>query len=367
MALLAVPSAATAQSAAEWRERHRRATAYAESLRVETIGDEYSRVRRRTGRIVAGERRVRFDPMELSAQDTSRLATGLRRGAERLRATLGAAGVRLIDDDLWDVFPKHTDERSTGIGSWFTRIDLVLATSTHGDRPRLALTVPIDPDRVADFVVGRAGATLVERTPALHGYEGWTALLTAEEPYWSEVPRRLAISWAAAGRRCATGATAACADVLAPFDPTDALARLFDPSDHRTLVAVGRLPALTDSIFFASRRRCLDGADSACARIVGEVEVPDPFGADLRGTLLTHAFELGGSEAMARIASAPADAALPLLARVAGIPEDSLIASWQRRTSTALDRERGTGAGLAVSTAAWSALLLLLVALRKPA
>lgn len=370
VALVVAPRAATSQSVAAWRARYARASAHADSLGAALRRGDSSFALDRTGRLVAGRRTVRFDGTQLSAGDTARIAEGLGRGAEILRSRFGEAGVRLIDGELWELYPSDGlgpdgGLRWPGPRAWLRPGRLTLAPTTPGDWERLVLDRPIDPAKVANFVVGRAGRSLVQQTPALRWHEGWSALLVDDEHYWSEPPRRLGVSWSVAGRRCASGSAIACRDVLAAFESTGALTRLFDVSDYRTVVASARLPALTDTVFLASRKRCLEGADTACARIAPEVLISDPFGRQIRGTLLTHAIELGGPGAVARLTAATGETALPLLARVAGVSEDSLIATWMQRTRGALDDERGTDAGLIATTAAWSALLLFLATRRR--
>lgn len=353
-ALLCAPLAAGAQTVEEWRERSRVADSATAVLskRIREYG-----TRRREGKdreIRAGGRHLRYYASELSAADSTVLVRGFELGQERLRARYGEAGVALIDSSAWGL-----DKTTRGI---FTVYTLYAERDPLGTRA--GLWPPISPENVADHMLENAGERLVQRTPALHRFAGSFALRPALLPH-DDLARGLALSWAASGRRCAAGVMSACRTVVEPFEGTANIDRYFEPGDYRTVVAAGRLPAISDSLFFASRRRCLDGADSACVRIIAQVQAPDPFGVEMRGSVLALAIELGGHDALARIAAAPDDPPLALLARTAGIPEDSLLRVWHARTIGAVDNGPSAAVPVLLSTVAWGALLLLAASRRK--
>ena len=124
---------------------------------------------------------------------------------------------------------------------------------------------------------------------------------------------------------------------------------------------------LADSAYFVARRECLrDNVDSSCARIIHEVRAPDPYNASVRGSLLAHAVELGGTGAVARAAERPEAKSLDLIVHISGVSQDSLIASWHRRTFSALEEHRRrTELPLFLTSVAWSGLLLLAAFRRK--
>lgn len=351
LAPLIAPLSMRAQEAAEWRARLQAQSArtaaaskaYRESNDVKLVYDVAVRV---------GALSIAYAKGELGAADSAAIAEGLQAAADHLRERFGEAGAALATG-AWAV------ERNNRI---FGNLTLV---STGGPRSSEWIDTPVDPIDVERFVFGKAGDRLVRTTPALQGYEGWAAFQYDRERD-TELSRRLATSWAASGRRCAAGALDACAAVLTPFDPANAIPRHFEPRDYRTVVASGALPSLTDSSYFVARRECLKGADTACVRIIDRVKAPDPYNASVRGSLLAHAIELGGTGAVARAAERSDAAPLDALAHIAGVPADSLLASWHRRTFSALaERRRRTELPLFLSSVAWGGLLLLAASRRK--
>jgi hypothetical protein len=224
---------------------------------------------------------------------------------------------------------------------------------------RTYVTSPISAADVESAVLAFAGEKLALRNKALTAFNGYAAL-QPERVHYEEIARRIATSWAGSVRRCAAGALDACALVLAPFDANGEATRYFDPADFRQVVSVARMPAVGDSLYFAARRRCLAGEDSVCARVIERVALPDPLNAQVRGTLLAHAIELGGTGAVARAAETSDAPALETLAHIAGVSPDSLLGSWRQRVFDALEDDRGaTGVPLLLSSAAWGALLFL--------
>jgi hypothetical protein len=154
--------------------------------------------------------------------------------------------------------------------------------------------------------------------------------------------------------------------ILAPFDAMGQATRYFDPSDFRLVVETSGFPPHGDSLYFDARRRCVKGEDSVCARIIERVALPDPINSQVRGTLLSHAIETGGLEAIARASQKPGAPALELLAHIAGVPADSLLATWRVRVLGALDAERRVaGFPTLFSSIVWGGLLLLAATKRR--
>lgn len=352
--LLGAPRTAGAQTVEEWRTRARIADSItaAASKRVRELGER--RIFTADREIRAGGRRFRYHAEELSSRDSAALALGLERGRDLLRTRHGDAGVALIDPSPWSVATRRS-----GISAI-----LVIAAERNWAGTQGLLRSPVSSAEVENHVLGLAGDRLVSSTPALRMYAGWTAL-QPDRIQSEEVARRLALSWSSAGRRCAAGAIAACRVVLEPFDPRAGAERYFEPRDYRDVVAAGKLPALSDSGFFATRRRCLDGVDSSCVRIIAQVQPPDPFGVEIRGSLLALAIRLGGRDAVARIAAAPNDPTIPLLARAAGVSEDSLLRTWHAETVGAVANGPADAMPVLLSTVAWGALLVLAATRRK--
>lgn len=346
---------AAAQELAEWNRRL--AESYAQLVSA-TDAMKAGSVKRVYDRVVRdGELSVSFAAGDLSARDSAAIARGLANANETLRARFGEAGVALTVNARWTVDSYGESERRV--------LDWVGFQRAEDWQNRQDMRKPIDPALVAGMVIARAGERLVSRTRALNQYNGWAALQPDDRLY-AEVGRRLSTSWAGAARRCAAGAIGACATVLAPFDADAEPTRYFDASDFRYVVASARLPALSDSSYFAARRQCIDGADSVCAAIIGRVPMIDPLNASVRGTLLAHAIELGGTDALVRAAAQADTPPMEALARIAGVSTDSLVASWHARVYAALDEERATtDPSLLLSSVAWGGLLLLVATRRR--
>lgn len=356
--LCASAQALPAQTAAELRHRLeevRASGALADSswkLAVRTAAA------RRTEHVVAGGRRVAYDPDLFLESDRVRLGEGLERGRARLIERFGGESALLLDTTAWFVAPGP---RWIGFPAV---IDL--RTSVGADRVVMSLGSPIDPEEVERFVLQVAGQAIPALAPALDRFAGSDLGLAPTESRFAMAGREMAISWAATGRRCATGSVAACRAVLTPQSGSEPLSLHFEPEDWRAVVTAGRMPAVGDSAFFAFRRACLAGNDRDCATIVGKVGVPDPFSSGLRATFVLHAIELGGRDALGQIRRAAEADPNALLAAVAGVPPDSLIASWQRRTAQALEDERQSLVPVTLSVAGWSLLLLVGASRRKP-
>jgi len=351
--LLLAPLSGRAQEAAEWRARLKAQSAitaaaskaYREMNATSNVFDAAVRV---------GGLSIAFNTGELSDADTAAIAAGLRAGADQLRARFGEAGASLAKG-AW------TAERNPR-----RLFDNVRLSNTDGSRASEWITSPVKTAEVERFVIGQAGDRFTRSTPALLAYSGWSVFQYARERD-TELSRRLATSWAASGRRCAAGSLDACAAVLSPFDTATAVAMHFEPRDYRTVIGSGQLPSLSDSSYFVARRECLrDGGDSACARIIHKVRAPDPYNASVRGSLLAHAVELGGTGAIARASERPEANSLALIVHISGVSRDSLLSSWHRRTFSALDeRRRSTEFPLFLTSVAWSGLLLLAASRRK--
>jgi hypothetical protein len=346
------------QAAADWRVRYDSV-----KLAYDRAHAEYVRLRdsvlvRRTARLTGGGRTIAYEPGELTTSDSARLVAGLERGRADLLARFGDRGAALLDTATW--FVSTADD-------WYFRSGRVqLYVRRRAVVPSLSLTRPIDPGRVEAFVLQAAGDGLQSVAPALQEYAAGAITLAPEPERFAEAGRLMALSWSAAGRRCATGVVAACRAVLTLAPPSARLATYFEPADARAVVTASNPPADADSVFFADRRACLEGgAPAACARIIGRVRVTDPFAGGLRGTFVTHALALGGPGALDRLVASRATDPLEALADAAGMPEDSVIASWQLRTVRELDDARGGSLPLFVSVVGWLAVALTGAAWRR--
>lgn len=357
--LATLPTSAVAQTAAEWRRELDRAVialarADADIVRArEVIASE------RTAHLVAGGRRVRYSPQQITATDSARVARGLEGGRARLVARLGPNSAQLLDTASWLLTPS-TDPRSS-------RTQVRLATSERAFRVAVDLRRPIDPRDVEAFVLDVAGDQLQQRAPGLLRHASGSISLVDDPDRFVRAGREMALSWSSAARRCITGALVACRAALTVAEPRDRLGHYFEPSDWQAVVVASGSPTDADSIYFVDRRSCLLGEHTACARIISRVLVPLPISNAARGTLVMHTIDLAGVEAFDRlVASGDSEDPIALLAAVAGVPEDSLLASWQRRTVSALHSVQGNTLPLMLSVVGWGTLVLVGATRRRP-
>lgn len=329
------------------------------------VVDSLRRIEAPAAIVTAGGRTLRVDTLTIAESDMVRLREGLELGATLLRERYGDAAMRLVDTTTWHAY---TGSYRGVLGRAVTLQDRTLGVARQIPLPR-----PVDPERVAQFVLERVGANLPRIAPVLGGYVGQDVSLDPTPELFELAGRELALSTASAARRCALGAVLACRAVLSHASGPEALALWYAPDDYPVLLdhAVSRGAVIgADSLFYADRHACTDEHDAAaCARAVQRVDLKQPFSTNLRATLVQHALQAGGRDAIDRLQSASAEGmtALPLLARVAGTSEDSLLIGWQQRTSVALAASRTDEAPLALSTAFWCGLLLVGAALRRPA
>ena len=355
---VALATPASGQTAAAWRKRLDGATAA--SLRADS---DFVRVREataleRTAQLVAGGRRVLYSPKQITATDSARIARGLEDGRARLVARFGANSAQLLDSTSWLLTPSL--ERRP------YPTEVRLSTSERAFGTRVDLRRPIDPRKVEEFVLGVAGDGLSRLAPGLQRHASGAVSLADDPDRFVLAGREMALSWSSAARRCITGALVACRAALTVAEPADRLSHYFEPSDWQAVVVASSSPVDADSLFFVERRNCLAGEQAACARIITKVVVPLPISSSARGTLVMHALDLGGLQAVDRLVASREVDPIALLAAVAGVPEDSLLASWQRRTASALHSVQGNPLPLVLSVAGWGALVLVGATRRRP-
>jgi len=347
-----------AQTAREWRQRLDSATAaYA---RADTA---YVRAREAVGftrnaRLVAGGRTVRYASTQLDRTDSARIAEGLERGQATLVRRFGPRGASLIDTGAW-----FAGNRGSGQGLR-NRVEIY----THDDATRalVVLRRPLDPAAVEAFVLQVAGEALPRLAPALRDIGAGSATLEADETRYANAGRSLAVSWSAVGRRCASGALAACRTVLTPVPSAERVERYLGPEDWPRAAKLSPEPPDADSVYVERREACQAGERSACERLLPRLRPPDPFNANLRATVVMHALDLGGADALERLVRSEKTDPIALLADVASVGEDSLIAGWQARTAAAVIAETGSPFPLLLSVFGWSAVALLGATRRRP-
>lgn len=356
--LLLGAATARAQSAAEWRAQRDANRAEAKALRARLDVVERQRDSARTTVEVSGIR-VKLSDTTFSDADTAAIAQGIRQAMERLTARYGPGITAYVDRRAWNAYTGRMNRFAP------RAVSLMVPGGSGFDRNEWYR--PLRPDRIAAAVEGQVSITVGGRVRELQAYPSRALFRGMRDDEWYVIGRDLSLSWSSVGRRCAAGNLSACTTLLAPFDSANALDRYFDRSDYRMLGSTAELPANADSATHALRRLCREGVDSACAPVVRKVRITDPTGAQFRGTLAAHAFELAGDSAIVRLGTAPRGASLPLLAHVAGTTPEALVQSWRARVARGLTEGRVGSGTLALTTAAWCGLFLLIIGRRRPA
>lgn len=349
---------ARAQSAAEWRAQRDAKWTEAKVLREQVDLVARQRDSARTTLQVAGIR-LKLSDTTFTDADTAALAQGIRQAIQGLTARYGPGIDAFVDRRAWNAYTSRA-------GRFVTRSVALMPPGGNG-ADRNEWFRPLDPDRVAAAVERHISYAISGRVRELRAYPSGALLRGMSETEWFIASRDLSLAWASVGRRCAAGTLSACETLLAPFDSANALERYFDRSDYRMIGSTGELPLNADSATHALRRLCRDGVDSACAPVVRQVRISDPTSAALRGTLAAHAFELAGDSAIIRLTTAPPGSPLPLLAHVAGTTPTALVQSWRERMALGLTQGRSGSAALAITTAFWCGLALLVIGRRRPA
>lgn len=299
--------------------------------------------------------RVAFTPMSFPERHRQPVLAGVRQARHTLEERFGADGVALLDSVTFQL--RESPQQKFGP---------VRALSTGVFRST-DLGHVVNADEVERFVLRRAARALPEHAPVLARFTGTGMELTAPDESFAEAARELALSRSSAGRRCYTGDMNACRAVFAePVTDADALQLWYEPVDYRAVVSSTAIPQ-QDSVRLAGRATCAAGDDDACAALVTQLPLRNPYRDVVRITLAEHALDIAPRNALG-VLSAADSASLPLnaLARAAGVPEDSLIAGWHRRTIEALESGRPSPLLLVASTAFWGILLLELAIRRRP-
>jgi hypothetical protein len=137
---------------------------------------------------------------------------------------------------------------------------------------------------------------------------------------------------------CHDGSLAACRAALGMLPPgSDSIARWYGAAAQRALVRARAADTLRDSSLTSGVQSCVrDGVDSSCSALVRERRWAGSLTyRTARQELLRRALVVGGPEAFARLRTSGDADAETLLAHVAGVPADSLVAGWRRDVLTA--------------------------------
>lgn len=314
----------------------------------------------RDQRLVVGGLTVRFAAKELTDRDTAAIARGLADGDADLVRLFGEEGAAMLRSQReWVAMSAYENDRPVGAVGLRAGADDRHATATNLGRP-------INSEEVRRFVFLVAGERVGFQFPWVDAFTASARSLNRSEAHYAAAARELSLSWAAAGRRCATGIIAACELVMTPRAPGGPAPAWFDQGDAIGAATAAEVPMNADSSVAVDRKACLKGDLDRCARALPHLRIRDPFSGPLRATLVSHAIELGGPDALVKLRQAPPGTPVVRLAFVAGVSSDELLRSWQERTATALRKDRDGTIPMAASTILWCALLVGVTMRRRP-
>lgn len=364
---LLLPSRTLAQAGAQKEsDRLRAAIArakVADSAAAARFGRRFNATRgvTDTSIIRSGPITLRVIPPVITDGERERLESALASARDTLRARFGDAGDQMLDTVPWTLRGR------AGRLARFRPLAL-RAGGRINAFGGATLVRPIRSETVEAALLRHAGANLPRVVPKLDRLVGRTVSFANDAEEFSFAARELALSASSPARRCRMGSFVDCRRVLDPDTSATRLERWYEPQDHRQVVTQQR-PAVAsqDTAGKSSWQRCVDGADSACTRLVGVLPVRDPISAIVRGTLVRHALDAGAPGTLARLEADTTGGLVAMLARAAHVPEDSLLSGWHHRIQGAGEREDIGNVPLALAAATWSLILLAFSIRRKPA
>ncbi len=209
------------------------------------------------------------------------------------------------------------------------RLDLVL-TSGMEESHSIALSEETEAADLADHLVRMALEALdLTQDGALRDWlaVGTPTLLSAAD--FVRAYKSLATSPFEASSKCLLGELGGCRLALGLTETSEPLLTWYSEADRRTLVEnSGRGPER----FFPNRAtmydRCVEGDGESCSTFMKDRSIQPPLPTNVRVTLAQHALIVGGTGAYGRLYSAGGTMEERLTA-AAGVPVDSLIASWR--------------------------------------
>lgn len=340
-------------------EFERIASARADSMK--RLEDDYQALF--TDSLVAGGRTVRFIPGRLNTEELDALRDGLESAEATLRDQFGDDLTLFRDTIRW----RASVDISNRYGGRGLSVRTGQQWATSDPSWRL-WQFGVRASAIEAIALNVAGRNFVENVPTFYKFTGGAFTLNHRPERLANAGRELALSWATVGRECAAGSPSACRAVLTVAPQDERLSLYFTPADYRAVVTSGELSRDADSTLFASKRRCLAGADTACARVVKQlVRVPDPFSGGLRATMIEHALRMGGTEGITRMRALPRSTpALQRATALSGVSEDSLLRSWQHTLRQSVAASVPSPAPVGLATLGWAAIILLAVTRRRP-
>jgi hypothetical protein len=220
----------------------------------------------------------------------------------------------------------------------------VVALVPAGRRVPLAATfqIPLRPEHPVDYAIGFVLNQVREREVARidHGRWGeWFSQAAKAMLFWPSDLRLQAAyfdlatkPWSGV-RDCFAGDLGQCARV-ASVGPDDPVTGHFTVEERRRIVERARRDVLPLRRSAAAARCVDDGIDSACVELFQQHPAwirEDPLSPMTRATLIHTALDLGGEGAFGRLVASEGEDVLARLATAAGVSQDTLLATWQRR------------------------------------
>ena len=177
------------------------------------------------------------------------------------------------------------------------------------------------------------GNTLLKGMPPdVEAWSGGQPWVAADRLPW--VARELLATPSTAVQRCFRGELELCGEALALRGTEGGWERWYSAEERRFYIQSSTGPngdrgtALWEGCVFA-------GMDDACEVFLRGKEPVIPLSSEARASFLGHALWTGGANAFRRLRAAEDGPLLDRLAAAAGVPGDSLLASWRREVLAA--------------------------------
>jgi len=193
-------------------------------------------------------------------------------------------------------------------------------------------------------VVRTLGEVLMKSVPGeLFAWAG--GQLQVEPSVLPWIARELLTTASMAVRRCYQGEMEWCAEATGLRGKEGAWDRWYTPAERRLYVqGMGRPPDATGAALWEGC--AVAGMQDACDVVLRGRELDAPLTPQARASLLGHALAMGGLDAFERLRTAEGTGIGHRLEAAAGVPLDSVLASWRTEV---LRARRSAWAGLARS------------------
>ena len=171
------------------------------------------------------------------------------------------------------------------------------------------------------------GNTLLKALPkALEMWSGGQIRVATDRLPW--VARELIATPSTAVRQCYRGELEGCTEALGLNGAEGGWDRWYSAEERRYFVQtrMGRGSARQTALWEGC---VLSGMDDACSVLLRGIDPVFPFSTEARASLLGHALWTGGTGAFHRLRTTEAATPMDRLSAAAGMPFDSLLASWR--------------------------------------